>query len=68
MRAFYTAPSGFTADLCLYLNRKTTRLTVREPSGNDILRQDYPSWDAAIDALRNIGSGWINDLTHQPLA
>jgi hypothetical protein len=67
MRAFYTHRTGFTADLCLMLNRCETRLTVRDAAGDLVLRQYYPSWDAAIDALRAVGTGWINDITHETL-
>ena len=66
MRAFYTDITGLTADLCLFLNRTHTRLTVR--SGYQTIHcQVYASWDAAINALRTMGAGWTNDITHEAL-
>lgn len=67
MRSFYTDINGSTADLCLMLNRCETRLTVRDAAGGLVLRQYYPSWDAAIDALRAVGTGWINDITRETI-
>lgn len=67
MRAFYTNHLGFTADLCLMLNGSSTRLTVRTPEGATIHRDYYQTWEAALDRLRYMLPGCVNDLTHQPL-
>ena len=66
MRSFYTDSTGKTADLCLMLNRTETRLTIRD-HGKELLRQYYPTWDDALDALRASGTGWTNDITHDAL-
>lgn len=68
MRAFYTDPAtGFTADLCKHLYRESTHLTVRNPEGHCIYTHWHATWDEAIDALRKMLPGAVNDLTHQPL-
>lgn len=63
MRAFYIDAQGRSANLCLYLNQETTRLTVRDADGSETLRREYPSWEAAKSALAELGTGWINELT-----
>lgn len=67
MRAWYTDRSGLRADLCLLLNRETTRLIIRDASGRTIDTRTYPSWADAISALSGIGTGWVSDITGKPL-
>jgi len=64
MRSFYTDSIGSTADLCQYANKKTTRLTVRNPSGNTVHQEEYCTWKEAISALTKHSDSWVNDLTH----
>lgn len=63
MRSFYTDSIGSTADLCQYTNKKTTRLTVRNPNGNIIHREEYCTWKDAIAAMAKHSDSWVNDLT-----
>lgn len=67
MRAFYTDPSGFTADLCKHLYKDNTRLTVRDSYGRTTYTHWHLSWDDAIAALREMLPGCVNDLTHKPI-
>lgn len=69
MRAFYCDRWGNHADLCQYLNRTTTRLTVRTAAGITWHRAEYPTWDAAIDALKMCGhdGAWISETSGQTL-
>lgn len=66
MRAWYHSEQGLTADLCLLLDRESTRLIIRE-SYSTTLSKVYPSWQSALDALKAIGSEWVNDLTGKKL-
>lgn len=68
MRAFYTTPSGFTADLCLMTNRHSTRITVRNPERHVIHCDYYPTWGAAIETLKSMLPDAVNDITHHPIA
>jgi len=68
MRAFYTDLLGFTADLCKHLCRDSTRLIVRSPEGHCIYTHWHSTWQEALDTLRYMLPGAVNDLTHQPLA
>lgn len=63
MRAFYTGNCNFTADLCLMTNGHSTRLTVRSPEGTVLHISYHPTWNDAIETLRQCGEGWVNDLT-----
>lgn len=47
MRAYYIDSCGCHADLCQYLNRETTRLTIRSQDGAIILRKEYRTWRGA---------------------
>lgn len=67
MRSFYTDPVGRTADLCQYVDKKTTRLTVRDPSGDIVHQEEYCTWKDAITAMTKHSESWINDLTHAEL-
>lgn len=67
MRSFYTNSDGRTANLCLLLDRKSTRLTIYDNSGKETHRTVYLTWDDAISSLRSFGPGWTNDLTHAVL-
>lgn len=67
MRAFYTDHLGFTADLCLMTNGHSTRITVRNPERHVIHRDYYPTWGAAIETLKFMLPGAVNDMTHQPI-
>lgn len=64
MRAFYTDPLGFTANLCKHLYKDSTHLIVRAPEGNCIYTHWHASWEEAIDTLRYMLPECVNDLTH----
>lgn len=64
MRAWYHTKDGTTANLCKMLNSETTRLIVRR--GGDNSTAYYPTWDAAISALKLQGE-WTSDMTGKPL-
>lgn len=67
MRSFYTHHNGFTADLCKHLYKETTHLIVRDPEGRTVYTHWHESWEAALDMLRYILPGAVNDMTHKPL-
>lgn len=67
MRSFYTDHLGFTADLCKHLCKESTRLTVRNPEGHCIYTHWHSTWQEALNTLRFMLPGAVNDLTHQPL-
>ena len=67
MRAFYTDHTGFTADLCKHLHKDNTHLTVRTPEGHVIYTHWHSTWEDAIETLKYMLPGAVNDLTHQPL-
>ena len=67
MRAFYTHHTGFTADLCKHLYRESTHLTVRSPEGHVMYTHWHDTWDSAIDMLRSMLPGAVNDLTHETI-
>lgn len=67
MRAFYTDPYGFQANLCLMADRASTRVIVRAPEGNVIYTGYYPTWEDAVTGLRDMLPGCINDLTGSAL-
>lgn len=68
MRAWYTDRSGLMASLCMFYDRHTTRLIIRDPADSEtIFTGTYPSWGDAITALLANGEEWHNDLTGQPL-
>lgn len=67
MRAFYTDPSGFTASLCKHLYRESTHLIVRSPEGHTMHTHWYDTWQDALDVLRSMLPGAVNDLTHKPI-
>ena len=68
MRAWYHNKLGFSADLCQLLHRESTRLIVHSPEHALLHFEVYPTWEAAITALLNMGEGWISDLTGKALA
>lgn len=61
MRAFYRDFYGCHADLCEY-STGTTRLTIRSPYGQVILRKEYKTWRGAKIAMGKYGDCWRNDL------
>lgn len=65
MRAFYRDHLGFHGDLCLMLNRESTRLTVYSPEGTPIHRQYYATWDIALATLRHMLPDAVNEITHK---
>lgn len=67
MRAWYTCKSGLRADLCLLLNRTSTRLIIRNQAGDTVSSEVYPSWNAAISAMLETGESWTSDMTGLPL-
>jgi len=67
MRAWYTDHLGFTASLCLMTNGHSTRVTVKDPEGHCIHIDYYPTWNTAVNTLRFMLPGAINDLTHKPI-
>ena len=67
MRAWYHTKLGFTADLCMLLNRESTRVIIRSPEHTTIFVQVYSTWSAALEALKELGYGWVNDLTGETL-
>lgn len=67
MRAFYTDPIGFTADVCLMTNGRSARVTVRSPEGSVIHTGYYPTWGIAVATIRYMLPDSTNDLTHQPI-
>lgn len=62
MRAFYIDFYGCHADLCQYLGRDTTRLTIRNASGGIIHRKEYKTWHGAKTAMGKLGDCWRNEL------
>jgi hypothetical protein len=48
--------------------RESTHLIVRSPEGHTLHTWWYDTWQDAVDALREMMPGAVNDLTHQPLA
>ncbi len=62
MRAWYRSVDGRTADLCLFINSKNTRLTIRDAGGHEVSRVIYKTWEEALEALAEAGE-WTNDLT-----
>lgn len=68
MRSFFTDPLGFTADLFKHLYRERTHLTVRDPEGHCIYTHWHESWETALDTLRYMLPGAVNDLTHKPIS
>lgn len=69
MRAWYHTKLGFSANLCQLLYRESTRLIVYSPEHTPLHFEVYPTWEAAIDALKSMahGEGWISDLTGEAL-
>lgn len=67
MRAFYTDHIGFTASLCKHLYLESTRLTVHNPEGHCIYTHWHASWEEALDTLRYMLPGAVNDLTHEAI-
>lgn len=67
MRAWYHTKFGFTADLCMLLNRESTRVIIRSPEHTTMFTKVYATWEAAVEALKELGYGWINDLTGKAL-
>lgn len=66
MRAWYHSAEGLSANLCQLLSRESTRLIVIK-DGKHLEYTVYPSWADAVTALKKQGTGWISDLTGQPL-
>ena len=62
MRAYYVDFYGCHADLCQYLNRETTRLTIRSRDGAIIHRKEYRTWRGAKIAMGKLGDCWRNEL------
>lgn len=62
MRAFYVDFYGCHADLCQYLYRETTRLTIRDQNGRVIHRKEYRTWRGAKIAMGKLGDCWRNEL------
>ena len=67
MRAWYHTKLGFTADLCLMLNSERTRVIIRSPENTTMFIKVYATWEAAVEALMELGNGWINDMTGEAL-
>jgi len=67
MRAFYTAPDGWTASLCKHLCKDQTHLIIRDAEGHTMHTWWYETWNSAVYALSLMIPGCVNDLTHQPL-
>lgn len=68
MRAWYHNKLGFSADLCQMLYKESTRLIVHSPEHALLHSKVYPTWEAAVTALLNMGEGWISDMTGKALA
>ena len=66
MRAWYHTKDGKQANLCKMLYGESTRLIVIL-DGKRLDYTIYPAWADAITALKKQGTGWISDLTGQPL-
>ena len=65
MRAWYHSTEGLSANLCQLLYSESTRLTLRKDGKRSEII--YTNWNEAIKALKKISTGWISDLTGQPL-
>lgn len=65
MRAFYVDFYGCRADLCQTPGRETTRLIIRDPYGNVILRKEYRTWHGAKIAMGKRSDCWKNELLNR---
>ena len=66
MREWYHSTEGLSANLCQLLFSESTRLIVIK-DGKHLEYTVYPSWADAVAVLKKHGTGWISDLTGQPL-